>query len=1186
MALSLEELLVEEGFKVRSSARSSFKADAARMSSYTFRDQHMNDSVLGHRYKTERARSDVARHSLRNELPPNDNRGRRSRDNVFGTEKKYEGLKKESRERRFSYLKEGKSFRPNLSKNLQNEIEEDHRQDDERFRNRYSNKFYSSERENGKYSNGAREKEAYKERSGRDTRLDKLNGKNLAEQMLGRLSFNATNRKSMKKPINSNETSKRHSWNSKSSFEDNQSKKRDKVEQVISEPALDKVAIQAIVSILNGYIKRFLNDEEFRTTLHHNCFSSLTGLEEGHSTESKVMATLEQAIEAVEMAAENSSKANELKKASLKLSVITGLYSNGLKDGFTSGIPNLKLSACAHLYLGVVYKLQEKQRTSAKHLLQVFCIVPFQARTILLPELWDYLFSPHLSHLKAWYNQQAASLADTPSRSRKLKFLEEVYNEILDSGTNQFAVYYNDWLTEGVQAPPIPIIHFPELSSSMGSSSPQPAISKKLYDAVIGRSNEPGIDKAEEWGEADGFNDCMRSSGGSAVVKGTLAYSSETVKYMNFAVEEDSIKSVMDDALFPGNELSFIDDKEWRLYGVSTWPESNLNCGIGDAIIWHEATGNSNMPDAAAQAKENDELTIRSLEQSILDQPHNAHPIKIGSSVEELRGRDEYSGEHSFFPSILQGFICPLTGKLFEDPVTIETGQTFERVAIKVWFDQGNKTCPVTGKPLESLAVPLTNFVLKSVIDNWRSEHCRNLLVFAFQVMENSGRHGLKHLDESVVFMLKQLLTAFSEQEKRENAKLLISHGGLHFLLQRLELGKLEEKSQVVVLLSCCIEADATCRNQIARNINKRCLLQLLQSKQIKSRRNAMLLLSELIFLKRWKDVTLFVRGLLNEGIVNMMPVLLEYLQSSPKDHRPLAAVLLLHLDLLVEPKKYSIYREKAIDAITVALEDSLVDEKVQEKCCQALLILGGRFSFSGKLLTGSWTLKQAGFKDICGGNSLENEDENLLVDDTISLDDEEQANEEWLSNLSAALLTNGKKSFLDTISKCLGAGNLDVVRVCLTTVAWLSCALCLQSNAEFQLSAFSAVISGLKENLENGVQMEHKILASMSLLNFSKISECRVLLMAIAEEIAASLESLTKVTWTAKQLYAIVSGGDPSAQFVIGVHKVLKLKSHTLDRGAGVFAIIRTLSFESSYLVRNAQESIGELTRCRPYCR
>jgi hypothetical protein len=32
---------------------------------------------------------------------------------------------------------------------------------------------------------------------------------------------------------------------------------------------------------------------------------------------------------------------------------------------------------------------------------------------------------------------------------------------------------------------------------------------------------------------------------------------------------------------------------------------------------------------------------------------------------------------------------------------------------------------------------------------------------------------------------------------------------------------------------------------------------------------------------------------------------------------------------------------------------------------------------------------------------------------------------------------------------------------------------------------------------------------------------------MAIAEEIAAPLRSLAEVTWTAKQLYAIISGGD-----------------------------------------------------------
>ena len=133
--------------------------------------------------------------------------------------------------------------------------------------------------------------------------------------------------------------------------------------------------------------------------------------------------------------------------------------------------------------------------------------------------------------------------------------------------------------------------------------------------------------------------------------------------------------------------------------------------------------------------------------------------------------------------------------------MTIETGQTVERVAIKAWFDQGNRAYPVTGKTLESLAVPLTNFVLKRVIDNWRSGHCKNLLAFASQVMENSGRHGLKHLDETVVFILEQLLTAFNEEEKRTNARHIISLGGLHFLLQRFEVGKLEEKAHVVALV-------------------------------------------------------------------------------------------------------------------------------------------------------------------------------------------------------------------------------------------------------------------------------------------------------------------------------------------------------------------------------------------------
>lgn len=96
---------------------------------------------------------------------------------------------------------------------------------------------------------------------------------------------------------------------------------------------------------------------------------------------------------------------------------------------------------------------------------------------------------------------------------------------------------------------------------------------------------------------------------------------------------------------------------------------------------------------------------------------------------------------------------------------------------------------------------------------------------------------------------------------------------------------------------------------------------------------------------------------------------------------------------------------------------------------------------------------------------------------------------EYWLRYLTVTLLGNGKKSILETLSKCLGSEHLDLVRMCLITAEWMSRALSSLSDSEFQLSAFSSLIPPLKENLKNSEHVEHKILASTSLLNFSKIS-------------------------------------------------------------------------------------------------
>ncbi|XP_021912690.1 putative E3 ubiquitin-protein ligase LIN-1 isoform X2 [Carica papaya] len=966
---------------------------------------------------------------------------------------------------------------------------------------------------------------------------------------LGSTSSDDKNRRSMKQPDSADDKTTGGSWKNKS-FKDDQNQEHSKFVQTVSEPALDEVAVHAMISILSGHIKCFFKDKDFRTNLHRNCISSLkfNSLED-QNVESKVMANLVEAIATIEAATEQAIGIRELKKASRQLTVITGLSSNDLKDRFTSGIPNFMLSACAHLYLSVIYKLQKKDSMSAKHLLQVFCDSPFQARELLLPELWDFLFFPHLSHLKEWYDQEVTSLVDAPGRLRKLKLLEKVYNEILDSGTSQFALYYRDWLTGRVKAPSVPSIQVPpvpfqrlqkggsfshssEVASPSGPFSPQPMVSRKLYDAVFGRPSKPEVDTAEYNMEANDFEDYVQSSDGSAELKHPISYYSKMVDHLDLELEEGSYKSACDCEFVSEDRLSLKTEEDLKLIAARVTCERHID-DASDSSNTQQKSANSlhilhpspylkeKEPSLKSEVQQTEGSVAVTLYNEVLTYNPLLKPTNRSCSFEELHGNCKGFDEGSFFSNIPKDFICPLTGKLLEDPVTLETGQTFEQAAIKEWIDQGNRTCPATGKRLEYLSVPVTNFILKRVIDNWKSENRRHLLDFASQLMGNSLGCGLTQSDNSSIFILEQLLTAFSKEERIANIQHFLSIGGLHYLIRRLELGNLEEKTRVAALLSYCIEADTGCRNQIVGSINIQSLLKLLHGKQAKSRRNAVMLLIELICMSRRKDVSLILSGLEYGEMMKTMHVLLLYLKSSSPVQRPFVAVLLLHFDLLTEPRKCSIYREEAVDAIAVALDMSIVDKKVRQNCCQALLILGGHFSSSGILLTDKWILEKAGFsskKYLDGGD-------NLVANNTISLVDEEQAGETWLRKVSISLLGSGKQSFTGSICLCLGSANIDLIRVCLVTIAWLSHALSSISDSEFQLPAFSKLISQLKETLKHGQQVEDRVLASMCLLNFSQIPECRVLLTIIAKEIADSLRALAEVTWTSRKLYAVLSG-------------------------------------------------------------
>ncbi|KAH6834351.1 plant U-box 26 [Perilla frutescens var. hirtella] len=63
-------------------------------------------------------------------------------------------------------------------------------------------------------------------------------------------------------------------------------------------------------------------------------------------------------------------------------------------------------------------------------------------------------------------------------------------------------------------------------------------------------------------------------------------------------------------------------------------------------------------------------------------------------------------------------FRCPISLELMRDPVTVCTGQTYDRPSIEAWVATGNTTCPVTRVPLTDFTL-IPNHTLRRLIQDW-----------------------------------------------------------------------------------------------------------------------------------------------------------------------------------------------------------------------------------------------------------------------------------------------------------------------------------------------------------------------------------------------------------------------------------------------------------------------------------
>ncbi|KAG0493762.1 hypothetical protein HPP92_004756 [Vanilla planifolia] len=920
--------------------------------------------------------------------------------------------------------------------------------------------------------------------------------------------------------------------------------------------ALDEAELKSVSSLIINCVSQFLQDENLRSSIHRSCLSFVNSstVHDGQAKNDSLLSTLEEAIGTVEKLLTEGSNQLELKKVFLKLSVIAGLKSMKSDCGSGSGVPYWYLAASAHLYLSILCKIQNKDKASVKHILQIFSDCPYQARTVILPQLWVQLFLPHLSHLKAWRDKEAESIRGTSDIMSALEFLEKVYNDNLDMVTVQFAAYYRSWLIEGNKIPTLPSILIPSASfpetadnnfffeadldetySSRSSTPSQTRISKRLYESVLGQAKRiemtAGLDDVEKKDEAEewylnirrGYDEHMQRDDG---------YESQSPNFSTNSTDLLEYYSADSRDWGAPSDISIMQEKD-RMDKVSGGSSTSRILEVEDIKVrsemvqlWHENKGYIHVH-TNDQEEIDDELKLKKLSQSAF--PSQVAEIARGhffvdevdssctlpgkfslekSSCVETFGDHEDVDNGSLFAGVLKDFFCPLTGLLLKDPVTLETGHTFELVAIKERFEQGNKTCPVTGQSLKCTTILEINIVLKHMINSWILECFRNAISVDLYASCSTERQACK--SRMAFFIVEQLLSGFRSGEK-ENIKHLISIGGADFLVQMLELGSLEDKSRAAGLLEQCIRTDGSCRNHLVLTIRKHSLLELIHSKQVHAKSLAVSLLVELICLNRRMDIISFLSGL-QEELKKAKDDLLECLEISPSKDRVLVAVLLIHFDLMEECKTHSAYMKAAVKCIITTLGCCLSDKGFIANCEKALLMLGGHFSSSGEILTEAWLLKQAG----CSDNSLSCNDE----DDQAIPEEEANKREEWLKNMALALLGYGKKSFLGSLSLCWKSGSPVLVRLCLVTTAWLSHALVSISVPALQFSTFLAFMPRLKECLKDSVDIKDRVLASLCLLNFSRITECKVTIITLADEIEEPLRSLTELTWTAKHLY------------------------------------------------------------------
>ncbi|CAI0543380.1 unnamed protein product [Linum tenue] len=344
--------------------------------------------------------------------------------------------------------------------------------------------------------------------------------------------------------------------------------------------------------------------------------------------------------------------------------------------------------------LSLIYSLVHQPAKAARAVLCLFRINPSVARSKFAPDLFQELFLVHLLPALRWFEEQRTRILSNSEASptkvlsrmnggqtKELKELEGIYEQVLDENCRVFAEYFiNEVLSDG----------------STAEVGPPPAVvlgrgeAGEFAIAGFGRYNP--IPKEED---AASTSSELCSPFGSSSTSSTPNSSGH-----HPPPATSSPSSPAKEAVSPAPSISDSDDNT---------SSSSSTASTSSSV--------STPPSSSLSTEKNKRVA-------------SVQPLPYPLTRSNKQTRSSMAGFDSLQLSTTnkpspppKDFVCPITSNIFTDPVTIETGQTYERKSIQEWLDRGNSTCPITRQKLTSTLLPKTNYVLKRLIAAWLEQN-------------------------------------------------------------------------------------------------------------------------------------------------------------------------------------------------------------------------------------------------------------------------------------------------------------------------------------------------------------------------------------------------------------------------------------------------------------------------------